>query len=313
MKNCNICPNNCLLEKGSICGRNNVDEIVVEATAIAIDPIEKKPLYHFYPGSQTLSVGTLGCNLRCLNCQNHSIAQPKNRDMVPVRRLSPEALVNTALENDLNSISWTYNEPSIYPEWIISTARIAEEYDIGTILVSNGYTSYSTLESLVGYVSAVNVDLKGDADFYENICRARLKDVQNSIEYYYDNNVHIELTNLLIPSLNDDADSVTGLCEYVHGISDSIPVHFSAFHPDYKLRHLPSTREESVLNACSIARDTGLRYVYPGNIRPSYEDNTYCEDCEDVLIERNYYSVENYITVDGKCPHCGSIAEEIII
>ncbi len=313
MKNCQICPNKCLLENKSICGRSNdFDENVVETSSIAIDPIEKKPLYHFMPGSETLSIGSVGCSLRCLNCQNHSIAQPKNTSIVPIRKISPESIVKLALDNNLESISWTYNEPTIYPEWIINTAKIACKYDIKSILVSNGYTSQKTLNDLVKYVDAVNIDLKGDAEFYKKVCKGNVLDVLNSIESYYDNGIHTEVTNLLIPTYNDDENSIKNIVKLVKSISSDIVLHFTAFYPQFKLMDLPPTPAESVLNACLIAKENGLKNVYPGNIHTSFEDNTYCDNCNEMLIKREYYEVINYITSNKKCPKCGKDMENII-
>lgn len=314
MNRCQICPNNCFVDK-SICGRRiRMDENMVEATAVAMDPVEKKPLYHFMPGSKTLSVGTLGCNLKCLNCQNHDIAQPEHPSLVPVQRITPESIVKIALENHAQSISWTYNEASIYPEWIANTAKIAQKENIRTILVSNGYTSQKTLNDLTGYVDAVNIDLKSISDgFYREICGGKVEPVLNAIRHYNDNGVHCEVTNLLIPGLNDDEDSVTDLVKFIKTLSDDVVLHFSAFFPQFKLTHLPPTGDESVLEACSLAKSMGLKNVYPGNTHPSPDDNTYCEDCGEVLIEREYYDVKNNITGDKRCPSCNKRVKKIIM
>ena len=313
MKHCNICPNHCSLEGRSICGRKNyIDENIIETTGIAVDPIEKKPLYHFMPGSETLSVGGLGCNLKCLNCQNHEIAQPINPESVPLNQVTPEKIVEIALESNLPSISWTYNEPTIHPEWIVKTAGIAQEYDLRTILVTNGYTSQNTLEKLVNYVDAVNVDLKSFNDnFYVEVCKGRVDDVKNSIEYYYDNGIHIEVTNLLIPGYNDSEDEICSVCDYVLGISRYMVLHFSAFVPRFRLSHLPFTKESAVFNACTVGRKRGLKYVFPGNTYPSEMDNTVCE-CGQILIERKLNNTV-YITDENKCPSCGISIKEIII
>ena len=315
MNKCQICPNNCSLDNRTICGRNQkIDENVVETTAIAVDPIEKKPLYHFMPNTKTLSIGTLGCNLKCLNCQNHSIAQPTNSILVPVQKVTPESIVNTVLDNNLQSISWTYNEPTIYPEWIINTAKIAQEYGIKSILVTNGYTSQKTLNELIRYVDAVNVDLKSSADkFYREVCSGRIEPVLNSIETYYENEVHTEVTTLLIPGYNDDVNSINNVVNFIKSLSDRIVLHFSAFYPQFKLMHVPPTPDETILNACDIAKDNGLKNVYPGNTYPSLQDNTYCEYCGEIIIKREYYEVTNFITSDKKCPNCSKKLEDIIL
>lgn len=315
MNRCQICPNNCLLNKKSICGRSlEINENIVQTTGIAIDPIEKKPLYHYLPGSETLSIGTLGCNLKCLNCQNHRIAQPEYPSLVPINKVTPESIVNTALDNNLESISWTYNEPTIYPEWIINTAKIAQETDIKTILVSNGYTSQKTLNELIPYVDAVNIDLKSSTDdFYVRVCGGKIEPVLNSIRYYFENGVHTEVTNLLIPDYNDDEESVKGIVNFIKSLSNEIVLHFSAFYPQFKLMHLSPTSEESVMNACRIAKNYGMENVYPENTHSSLEDNTYCSNCGKLLIEREYYEVKNYINSTNRCPGCSKMLENIII
>lgn len=287
----------------AICGRKiEIDENIVETTAVAIDPIEKKPLYNYMPGSKTLSIGTLGCNLKCLNCQNHTIAQPEDPSSVKTLDYTPEEIVQLALEHDLKSISWTYNEPTIHPEWIINTAKIAQKHDIKTILVTNGYTSLETLEKLVDYVDAVNVDLKSmDDTFYNNVCSGRLQPVLDSIKFYYENDVHLEITTLLIEEYNED--SVPEVIETIKSIDGNIPLHFSAFYPQYKLSDLYPTSEDLIKDACFFARGYDLNYVYAGNIHHSTYDNTYCEFCDELLIERDNYDIKNYIK-NNKCPNC---------
>lgn len=302
MKRCNICPNNCLIEK-SICGRKpDLDENIIETTAVAIDPIEKKPLYNYMPGSKTLSIGTLGCNLKCLNCQNHSIAQPANPSKVRTTNYTPEEIVQLALDKNLESISWTYNEPTIHPEWIINTAKIAQKHDIKTILVTNGYTSEETLKKLVKYVDAVNVDLKSMEEiFYNKVCSGHLKPVLNSIKFYHDNNVHLEVTTLLIDEYN--TESVPTVIETILKLDKDIPLHFTAFYPHYKLSSLPPTPEDLIFDACFFAQGFDLNYVYAGNTPHSVYDNTYCKFCDEILIERKNYDINNRIKKDT-CPNC---------
>lgn len=302
MKRCNICPNNCPIEE-PICGRNpNLDENIIETTVVAIDPIEKKPLYNYMPESKTLSIGTLGCNLKCLNCQNHSIAQPADPSKVRTTNYTPEELVQLALDKDLKSISWTYNEPTIHPEWIINTAKIAQKHDIKTILVTNGYTSEETLNNLVKYVDAVNVDLKSMQEiFYNKVCSGHLQPVLNSINFYHKNKVHMEITTLLIDKYN--TESVPTIIETINQLDKNIPLHFSAFYPQYKLKSLPPTPEDLIYDACFFAQGFELNYVYAGNTPHSIYDNTYCKHCDELLIEREIYSIKNRIE-DHKCPNC---------
>lgn len=306
MSPCNICPNHCNSDINTICQQTPIydDENAVYASAVAIDPIEKKPLYHFMPGSKTLSIGTVGCNLNCMNCQNNTIALPENASIVPTTLYTPQQIVQQALDNDLPSISWTYNEPTIHPKWIISTAKLAKEHDIKTILVTNGYTSEETLENLVDYVDAVNVDIKSlNDDFYNKICSGRLEPVLNSIKYYVKHDVHTELTNLLIPGYNDSLDDMKKVINFVLKLSDKIPLHFTAFYPQYKLNDLSPIKEKTVHKACDLGQYMGLKYVYPGNVSPSYKSNTYCKNCRHLLIERNNI-IKKHVTTKFACPNC---------
>lgn len=314
MNTCTICPNHCGYNE-SICQEEPMydDENTIYTTAVAIDPIEKKPLYHYMPGTMTLSIGTLGCNLKCLNCQNHSIAQPENSIFVPTTKYTPEKIVEQALDNNLESISWTYNEPTIHPKWIIGTAKIAKDYDIKTIVVTNGYTSNETLSKLVKYVDAVNVDIKSmDEEFYKKVCSGRLEPVLNSVKYYIKNGVHTEVTNLLITDYNDKTTDMRKIINFIGNTSKDIPLHFTRFYPQFKLKDIEATREKTISKACDLAQYLGIKYVYPGNVSPSYKDNTYCKNCRHLLIERNGYNVKNYITEKGGCPNCSHKADVII-
>lgn len=308
MMKCNICSHYC--RNNSLCGQTPLedDENIIKSTGIAVDPMEKKPLYHFLPGSKTLSVGTLGCNFKCLNCQNHEIAQPVMNPYPFIKTVSPEQIVQNALKQNLKSISWTYNEASIHPKWIIKTAQLARNYDIKTVLVTNAYSSNETMKKLVKNVDAVNVDLKSmDETFYDKVCSGKLRPVLENIVQYYENDVHIEITNLLIPGYNDDINSIKNVINFIKGVSPSIVLHFSAFYPQFKLSHLKPTNQETIFKACSLAKKMGLSHVYPGNISPSPMDNTYCSDCGHILIEREGYSVKKYVETDGKCPECKKI------
>ena len=304
---CNICPNHCDTNNNTICQQNPTldDENTIYASTVAVDPIEKKPLYHYLPGSKTLSVGTVGCNLKCHNCQNHTIAQPADVLSVYTQKYSPSDIVGQARYKKTPSISWTYNEPTIHPKWIIKTAEIAKEYDIKTILVTNGYNSQETLDSLVDYIDAVNVDLKSiDDEFYRNVCHGRVDDVLNTIEYYYDNGIHLEITNLLIPGYNDDNKSIRELVEYIKGVSSYIPLHFTRFYPQFKMQDVDITPDKTIDKALDLAKYMGLKYVYPGNTTPSYKDNTYCRNCKHLLIQREGYDVKVNVNDKDACNNC---------
>ena len=307
MRFCNVCPNSCNLDNPTICGETpELDsQEYVEATAVAIDPIEKKPIYHFLPGTETLSVGTKNCNIKCLFCQNHSIAQPPTGTTVRTNYFTPEGLVDIAMENDLPSISWTYNEPTIHYKWIVRTAEIAEREGIKTVLVTNGYNTTDLVNKLSEYVDAVNVDIKGMSNkFYRDVCYAQLEPVLNAVESYYRNGVHMEITNLIIPGYNDDTQTIRKLVEYLKGLSDKIPLHFSAFYPQFKMMDVEPTSVKTIDKACDIAKYMGLKYVYPGNVPPSYKSNTFCRHCRQTLIKRVGYQVETNITEKNACPNC---------
>ncbi len=304
---CNVCPNHCNLHNKTICNElpDYDEENVIYTSAVALDPIEKKPLYHFQPGTKTLSIGTVGCNLQCLNCQNHTIAQPDLSQEVPTKTYTPEDIVSLAKFHRLTSISWTYNEPTVHPKWIIKTAEIARDENIKTILVTNGYNTRETLDSLVDYVDAVNVDIKSmDDDFYRRICKARLQPVLDSVEYYYKNDIHVELTNLLIPGYNDSNDDIRSLVYFVRGLSNYIPVHFTRFYPQFKMQHVDATPLKTIERACNLAKYMGLKYVYPGNVPSSYLDNTYCRNCRHLIVRREDYNVKLNLTDKNACNKC---------
>jgi pyruvate formate lyase activating enzyme len=312
---CNICPNHCNIKNNTICKQKPTldNENIIYTSAVAVDPIEKKPLYHYMPGSKTLSIGTVGCNLQCLNCQNHSIAQPADERDVLTHKYSPSDIVGQARYKRTPSISWTYNEPTIHPKWIIKTAQLAKEHDIKTILVTNGYNSQETLDSLVDYVDAVNVDLKSiDDEFYRNVCHGHVDDVLNAIEFYHSHDVHVEVTNLLIPGYNDDSKSIRGLVEYIKGVSSYIPLHFTRFYPQFKLRDVDVTPDRTIDKALDIAKYMGLKYVYPGNTTPSYKDNTYCRNCRHLLIQREGYNVKLNISQKNSCSNCNHKVDIIL-
>lgn len=312
---CNICPNHCNINNNTICGQKPTldNENMIYTSGVAVDPIEKKPLYHFLPGTQTLSVGTVGCNLQCLNCQNHHIAQPSDVKSVFTQKYSPSDIVGQAKYKKTPSISWTYNEPTIHPKWIIKTAEIARQNNLKTILVSNGYNSQETLDNLVEYVDAVNIDLKGiDDDFYKKICHGRVEHVLNAIEFYHSHQVHVEITNLLIPGYNDDLSSIRELINYVKGVSTYIPLHFTRFYPQFKMQDVEITPDRTIDKALDLAKYLGLKYVYPGNTSPSYKDNTYCRNCRHLLVQREGYNVKVNISRQNACRNCNHKTDIIL-
>ena len=272
---CLLCPHHCRIANGKtgICrSRRNHDGVLVSEVygkpcSLAIDPIEKKPLYHFHPGTKCLSVACTGCNFRCLNCQNHEISQVAPAD-VGRYELSPSDLVRLCLEHHCPGIAYTYTEPLTYIEYVTDTARLAHEKGLWNILVTAGYVCQQPLADLLPYLDAANIDLKSFSDeIYSKVSGGRLSVVLDTILAMRDAGVWIELTNLLIPTVNDDMDMIRKMCQWLvaHGLA-SAPLHFSRFFPHYKMSHLPPTPLSTLKSAQRIALDAGLQHVYLGNV-----------------------------------------------
>lgn len=310
---CTLCPHTCVLCNGQIgiCrARKNVGGELLSLTygkpiALQVDPVEKKPLYHFYPGSQTFSVGTAGCNLHCLNCQNADISQvtPGSIDSVEV---SPQQIVEAAMRYGCHSISYTYNEPTVFYEFMFDTAKLAHEKGLKNIMVSNGYINEEPLKALMPYLDAANIDLKCfDDAIYRKMTTANLKPVLHTLEYLKNNAVWLEITNLVIPKWTDDFTMIEAMCDWLveNGFID-VPLHFSRFFPTYQMEDIPPTQVETMEQAYRIAQKKGLRYVYLGNLFTD-KDNTYCPRCATRLILRNGYKVQLDEHFNGVCPKCG--------
>lgn len=309
---CTLCPHQCGLAPGQtgLChARKNINGELESLTygkpvAIHIDPVEKKPLYHFLPGSTTLSFGTAGCNMHCKNCQNSDISQA-NPDDIDFIATTPEQIVATALKNNCRSISYTYTEPTVFYEFMLETAKLAHEKGIKNIMVSNGYINPEPLKELIPYLDAANIDLKCfDDSLYRKITTARLEPVLGTLELLKENNVWLEITNLVIPGWTDDMKMISEMCEWLvaNGFED-VPLHFSRFFPSYKMQDVEPTPVETVEKAAEIARAKGIKYVYLGNVK-SGECNTVCPVCGELLIKRHGYQTTNN-GFGGKCPECG--------
>ncbi len=309
---CQLCPHFCVLkpvERGKCKVRENqngklMSLVYAKPCAVAIDPIEKKPFFHFQPGSSSFSVGTAGCNLACKFCQNWTSSQANPEDVRNLD-LEPKKLVEEALKSGCKSIAYTYNEPTIYYEYVLDTAKLARKKGIKNITVTNGFINPEPLNELDAYIDAANIDLKAfHEDFYKNICSARLKPVLDAIKLMKEKGTWIELTNLVIPTLNDDMEEIKEMCNWIiHNLGKETPLHFSAFYPSYKLLDLPSTKPEFLEKARQEAMKTGLKYVYVGNV-VTKSSNTYCPQCKELAIERSFYITEDY-TDKGKCKKCG--------
>lgn len=313
---CYLCPHNCCIDPGNlgVCKtRKNIDGKLYsinygKLSSIAMDPVEKKPLYHFYPGSMVLSVGSFGCNFQCKFCQNWQIAQ---RTDVYTRSLTPSDLIYIALKQKDNiGIAYTYNEPTIWYEYIYECARLAKDKGLKNILITNGYIQEEPLDKLLPYIDAMNIDLKAfDMDFYKNLTTGSLLPVKRTIKKA-SAYCHIEVTTLLIPSLNDDERKIASLSKWLSSIKRDIPLHLTRYYPNYKLNISPTP-----ISAVKKARKISMKYldyVFTGNIIDNEGSTTYCVQCKSPLIVRSGFNVENK-TVNNKCKKCQrDITEEII-
>jgi pyruvate formate lyase activating enzyme len=313
---CHLCAHNCIIKEGQrgICAvrenRQGTLHTLVYGKVISsnIDPIEKKPLFHFLPGSHSLSIATAGCNFRCKHCQNYEISQfPRERKFaIPGEDVSAEDIVDSAEKNGCESISYTYTEPTIFFEFAYDCARIASEKGIMNVFVSNGYTGQEATHLIAPYLSANNIDLKGSDKFYKEICGARVAPVKETIRLMKELGVWVEVTTLIIPDLNDSEKDLTDIAEFICSVDPAMPWHVSQFYPTYKLLDKPRTPVEKLRLAAEIGRRSGLKFIYEGNVPGGGGENTLCPVCREVLIARfGYRILENHIK-ENKCPKCGS-------
>ena len=310
---CLLCPKNCIIapEDAGNCGvRKNIDGklyslVYGKATGVQIDPIEKKPLYHFLPGSAAFSVRTVGCNLVCQHCQNWATSQAKPGEW-HTYSISPEEIVKKAKEEHCASIAYTYNEPTMFAEYVLDTARLARKAGIKNVLVTNGFTGEEALLDFCKLIDGVNVDLKAfDNEFYKRYSGAWIEPVLESIKTYKKKNLWVELTNLIIPTLNDDTGKIKEMITWIkENVGAEVPLHFSAFYPSYKLEDLPPTSAATLMEIRKLAMKMGMNYVYIGNVVTTDEDNTYCPKCGELVIERMNFTITQNKLKDGKCA-CG--------
>jgi len=308
---CLLCPKECLIKKGQVgfCrARQNIDNqlyslIYSKVSSYGMDPIEKKPLYHFCPGTMVLSLGTIGCNFTCAFCQNWTISQANIKD-VQVEELSPEKAVQLALQNNSPGIAYTYSEPLIWYEYILDTAKLAKKNKIKNILVTNGFINHEPLVQLLPYVDAMNIDLKSFRDsFYQKYCKGNLAPVLHTIELSK-KYCHIEITNLIIPGLNDSEEEIKEMVDWIYSLDQKTPLHFSRYFPSYKM-NIPATPISTLYKARDIAKKK-LKYVYIGNIDDVEANTTYCSECKKILIKRTGYKTINLgLDKEGNCKYCG--------
>lgn len=312
---CDICPRHCQLKEGQhgFCAIRAAeeDQIVLKAygrtTGLAIDPIEKKPLNHFYPGSSVLSFGTIGCNLGCQFCQNWQTVRATDLNLMGVKAM-PDDIVELALRNQCQSIAFTYNEPTIFFEYAVDTAIAAKKQNLKTIAVTNGYIEKEPRIEFYRYMDAANIDLKAFTDdFYRKITLSALDPVLETLLYVKnETDTWLEVTNLLIPGFNDSEKEIHALVDWFgKHLGSDVPLHFSGFYPCYKMMDVQATPVETLEKARHIALDAGLHYVYTGNRYDPEGNTTYCPHCKEPVIERNNFIVSSYqIEPGSKCAHC---------
>jgi len=315
---CHICPRNCIIPPGKrgFCGvRENRDGTLYalsygKLVAAHIDPIEKKPLFHFLPSTTAFSIATAGCNLKCKFCQNWEISQRRPEE-VDYNYIEPQELIKKVKESGSPTIAYTYTEPTVFYEYMLETARLAKKEGLRNIIHSCGYINEEPLKELVKYLDAANIDLKGFSDeYYEKFSEATLGPVLNTLKILRQSGVHLEITNLVLSGYNDDPDTIKKMCLWIkENLGPDVPLHFSRFFPMYKLLSLNPTPVESLERARRIALDCGLKYVYIGNVLGHPAENTYCPKCKKIIIERRGYFVLQNNIQDGKCKFCGERIE----
>lgn len=313
---CSLCNHRCLIKAGKkgICGvRENEGGILrtlVYDKVIArhVDPIEKKPLFHFLPGSRSYSIATVGCNFRCRFCQNSDISQmPADYNRILGDDMTPSLIVSEAKASRSSTIAYTYTEPTIYYELAVDTARMAESNKIGNVFVSNGYMTEECLQDIGKTLHGANVDLKAYSNsFYKEQCGAKLEPVLKSIGKMIEMGVWLEVTTLLIPGLNDSEKELREIAGFLAQHDPKIPWHISRFHPTYLLTDRDATPARDIQRAREIGYNAGLRYVYTGNLPGDEGEKTFCHECKGLLIDRFGFSIKKNMIKDGRCPECGA-------
>ncbi len=312
---CDLCPRYCRLHEGqrAFCFvRQNVGGQIYlssygRATGFCVDPIEKKPLNHFFPGSAVLSFGTAGCNLGCKFCQNWDISKAREIEKLSASA-RPVEVAQSARDNGAHSVAFTYNDPVIFAEYAIDAAKACHEIGVKTVAVTAGYITHEARREFFEHIDAVNVDLKAfTPEFYRKLCYAELEPVLDTLRYLKsDTDAWFEVTTLLIPGHNDSDDEINRLCEwFLENLGPDVPLHFSAFHPDFRMLDVPATPPETCKRARQLARTAGINHVYSGNIHDAESQGTYCPSCGTCLIERDWYDIGGYALNGSACARCG--------
>ncbi len=317
---CRICPNECVLKEGELskCNNRKVHDSKLYTMAfgnpcsVNIDPVEKKPLYHFFPGSRAFSIATAGCNLVCLNCQNWTISQT-SPDKTRNFDLSPQQVVDECVKNNCKSIAYTYSEPITFYEYVFETATIARNSGVRNIFKSNGYINPEPLKKMCSVIDAANIDLKAFSEStYLKLTGGKLQPVLDSLKIIRDQGVWLEITNLMVPGWTDDPDSFRSMCRWLStGGFKNTPLHISRFYPLHKLEQLPPTPVETLKNAYGIAKEEGLNFVYTGNVPGNEISDTICPSCKSEVVIRQGYRIAANTIKAGKCGKCGSIIEGV--
>ncbi len=322
---CYLCAHHCKIaaygEKFGFCGvRQNINGVLythvyARPCAMHVDPIEKKPLYHFSPGSSAFSIATIGCNFRCGFCQNWDISQESVRDgaYLGEREVLPQEIVETAIKNKCKSISYTYTEPTIFFEYAFDTAKLAKQKGLYNNFVTNGYMTAEALEMIKPYLDAANVDLKFFKDSsYKKICAASLKPVLDSIKLMHDLDIWVEVTTLVVPGENDSQEELRDIAGFIASVDKNIPWHVSRFHPDYQFTDRQPTPEATLKKAQEIGKESGLTYIYVGNVI-GFGNDTFCPNCKKLLIKRELFSILEYNIKHGKCAFCNTAIPGVLI
>ncbi|MBU0971826.1 MAG: AmmeMemoRadiSam system radical SAM enzyme [Proteobacteria bacterium] len=313
---CRVCNHFCKIKDGKkgICNvRENQGGMLVslvfdQIIATSVDPIEKKPIFHFKPGSYSYSIATMGCNFNCHFCQNSDIAQMPSdtKGVIRGKKIHPRKIVEQAVAAGCQSISYTYTEPSVFFELAYETAKVAKENHLSNIFVTNGYMSGDLISLVTPFLDAVNVDLKAfDEKFYQTYCHARLEPVKQTLRLMKKAGILVEVTTLLIPGLNDDPEELARLAAFlVNDLGCDTPWHVSRFHPSYRMTHMGPTPVAALERACEIGQKAGLAHVYTGNVPGLSFENTRCRSCDALVVKRHGYTIENYLKENGTCPVC---------
>jgi pyruvate formate lyase activating enzyme len=311
---CDLCPRACILKEGDrgfcFVRKNEGNKMVLTtyglSTGFCIDPIEKKPLNHFLPGTSVLSFGTAGCNLGCQFCQNWSISKSREIELLS-ERATPEEIASSAKRLGCRSVAFTYNDPVIWAEYAIDTAKACHEIGLKSVAVTAGFITPEARPEFYSVMDAANVDLKAFSElFYEKITLSKLQPVLDTLRWLkHESNVWFEITNLMIPGHNDAEDETKRMVDWLlENVGDEVPVHFTAFHPDFRMQNIPATPPATLIRAREIAVNSGIKYAYTGNVNDIKRQSTYCPNCKKCIIERDWFELGKYRIAEGKCMEC---------